>query len=277
MVTKEQLESPHTPTWCPGCGNHLIWLCLKNALVHLGYPHEEYVIVYGIGCCSNMCNTLTLYGFEGLHGRAIPVAEAIKMVNPKLKVIVVAGDGDVLGEGLNHFITAIRGNHDVTLIIHDNRVYGLTTGQASPTSPKGYKAKSTPFGTIELPVNPVALALAADTTFVARGFSADPRQLTELMVEAIKHRGFSVLDVLQNCATFNKVNDVVWFKQHTYKANHDTTDKLAAFKVALDEEKLATGIFYQETREAYDEDLFVHGVVDADLDVDISDTMNEFT
>jgi len=276
MVTKEQLEA-FKPTWCPGCGDHGIWLCLKNALVQLNYPQEELVIVYGIGCSGNMCTTLNVYGFEGLHGRGLPVAEAVKMVNPKLKVIVVAGDGDTMGEGLNHFITALRGNHDITLILHDNRVYGLTTGQTAPTSSKGYKSKSTPAGSIETPVKPLAIALAADTSFVCRGFSADPVQLTALMVEAIKHRGFSVVDILQNCATFNKVNDVLWFKNHTYKATHDPTNKIEAFKVALDEEKLATGIIYQDKREAYDQDLKTHGVVDSSLDVDITETMNEFT
>ena len=277
MVTKDELLSPFKPNWCPGCGDTTIWLSLKNALVQLGLKQEAFVIVYGIGCSGNMCTVIKGYGFEGLHGRPIPVAEAIKMVNPKLKVIVVAGDGDTLGEGLNHFITACRGNHDITLIIHDNRVYGLTTGQAAPTAPKGYKSKSTPAGTIEVPVKPLALAIAADATWAARGFSADPLQLQQLMVEAVQHRGFSLLDVLQNCATFNKVNDVTWFKEHTYKATHDPKDRAAAFVAALDENKLATGLIYTSEREAYDEDLEARGVVDADLaKVDITETMNEF-
>lgn len=277
MITKEDLASPLKPTWCPGCGDTAIWLSLKNALIQLGLKQEEVVIVYGIGCSGNMCNVIRGYGFEGLHGRALPVAEAIKMTNPRLKLIVVAGDGDTLGEGLNHFITACRGNHDVTLIIHDNRVYGLTTGQAAPTSPKGYKSKSTPDGTIETPLKPLALALAADASWISRGFSADPLQLTQLIVDAVKHRGFSIIDVLQNCATFNKVNDITWFKEHTYKASHDPKDKAAAYNVAQDQERLATGLIYTDGREPYDADLQEHSILNDDLaNIDLTETMEEF-
>jgi 2-oxoglutarate/2-oxoacid ferredoxin oxidoreductase subunit beta len=284
MISKDELLSPHKPTWCPGCGDFGIWLSLKQALTQIDAKHEDVVIVYGIGCSGNMCMTIHGYGFEGLHGRGIPVSEAIKMVNNKLKVIVVAGDGDTYGEGMNHFLTGIRGNHDVTLIVHDNRVYGLTTGQASPTSEKGYKSKSTPAGTIEVPVNPLALAIVAGGTFVARGFSADPQQLTKLIVDAINHRGFSLVDVMQNCATFNKINTVQWFKEHSYHVEdqgHDPSDKWAALKRALDEENLATGIIYREdVRESYDADLPPDEkapLVDHDISkIDISETMETF-
>ncbi len=280
MITKDELASPHKPTWCPGCGDFGIWLALKNALTQLDLKHEEVVIAYGIGCCSNMCNTLTCYGLECLHGRPIPVAEGVKMANPRLKVIVVAGDGDTFGEGLNHFIAGLRANHDVTLIVHDNRVYGLTTGQTSPTSGKGYKSKSTPQGVIEVPIKPMALAVAAGATWAARGFSANPLQLTALIKEAIGHRGFSVVDVLQNCATFNKVNDVTWFKEHTYDAEHDVTDPTQALTVALDEERLATGVIFRSDRESYDEGLTAdreRPIVDHDIsDVDISESVAQF-
>ncbi len=283
MITKEDLATPVKPTWCPGCGDFGIWLAVKQALMQLDAKHEDVVIVYGIGCSGHMCNFVRGYGFEGLHGRPIPVAEGIKLANKKLKVIVVTGDGDTYGEGMNHFISGIRGNHDVTLIVHDNRVYGLTTGQASPTAEKGYKSKSTPTGQIEVPVNPIALAVAQDGSFVARGFSADPQQLIKLIVAGVQHKGFSVIDVLQNCATFNKVNTVTWFKEHTYKLEdegHDPRDKVAAFTRAIDETRLATGIFYQDEREPYDQDVpGERGVplVDHDLsEADITRTMNEF-
>ena len=280
MITKEDLETPGKPTWCPGCGDFGIWLSLKNAIMQLDCKHEDLVVVYGIGCSGNMCSYLHAYGFEGLHGRGIPVAEAIKLANPKLKVIVVAGDGDTYGEGMNHFLTGVRGNHDVTLIVHDNRVYGLTTGQASPTSDHGYKSKSTPAGTIEVPVNPLALAISQGGTFVSRGFSADPQQPTALIVRAVQHRGFALVDVLQNCATFNKVNTVTWFKEHTYRLEekgYAPSDRFAALKLSMDEERLATGVLYEEQRQSYDEAANDGGIVDADITkVDVTKTMESF-
>ena len=258
MITKDELASPVKPTWCPGCGNFGIFLSLKNALTQLNVDIEDVAIVCGIGCHGHACSFLSGYVFEGLHGRPIPVAEGIKLANKKLKVIVIAGDGDTYGEGMAHFIAGVRGNHDVTLLVHDNRVYGLTTGQTSPTSAKGYKSKSTPSGVIEVPVNPVALAVTQGGGFVAQGFSADPQQLTDIIIKAIAHRGFSVVNILQNCATFNKVNTVTWFKEHTYKVEtvkHNPSDKMAALALAFNTDKLPTGIIYQDAREAYDEDL----------------------
>ncbi len=282
-MRKEDLSTPVKPTWCPGCGNHGIFLAVKEAIVQLGIPHEKLVCTFGIGCFGHMCNFLQGYMFEGLHGRSIPVAEAIKLANKELTVIAFGGDGDTYGEGLNHFITGVRANHDVTLIVHDNRVYGLTTGQASPTSEKGYKAKSTPAGVIEEPVNPVALALANKGTFVARGFSGDLRQLVSLIVAGVRHRGFSVIEVLQNCATWNKVNTVRWYKEHVYKLEddgHDPSDRLAALARALDEERLATGIFFQGERRPYHDELRVEGgepLVNHDIsNVEIGGTMEQF-
>ncbi len=283
MIPKESLETPIKPTWCPGCGDYGIWLALKQALTQLDLEHEDVVIVYGIGCHGHMCTAIRVYGFEGLHGRPIPVAEGIKLANRRLTVVVVAGDGDTYGEGLNHFLAGVRGNHDVTLIVHDNQIYGLTTGQASPTSAKGTKSKSTPTGSIEVPVNPIALAIAQGGSFVARGFSADQQQLIGLIKAGIKHRGFSVIDVLQNCATFNKVNTVTWYKEHTYKLEergHDPTNKLQALALALDLEQLGTGIFYQDAREPYDEEVPAeHGdpLPDRDVgDVDITKSLDQF-
>lgn len=259
MIKQGELTTPEKPTWCPGCGNFSIWASVKQALTRIKINLKDVVITYGIGCSGHACNVIRSYGFEGLHGRPIPVAEGVKLTNKDLKVLVMAGDGDTLGEGLNHFITGIRGNHDVTLIIHDNRVYGLTTGQASPTADKGYKSKSTPDGVIEVPVNPIALAIAQGGSFVARGSTSDPKQLADLIVKGVNHRGFSVIDVLQNCATFNKVNTIQWFREHIYKLEdvkgYKPNDRIEAMKHALRTDKIATGIFYQDKRESYDEDL----------------------
>jgi len=283
MIPKEALETGLKPTWCPGCGDYGIWLAVKQALAQLDIKHEDIFITYGIGCHGHMCNHVKAYGLEGLHGRPIPVAEGVKLANRKLKVIVIAGDGDTYGEGLNHFLMGIRGNHDITLIVHDNQIYGLTTGQASPTSAKGTKSKSTPTGSIEVPVNPIALAIAQGGSFVARGFSADPQQLIGLIKAGVAHKGFSVIDVLQNCATFNKVNTVTWYKEHTSRLEekkHDPHDKIKAMRLALDPNHLWTGIIYQDAREAYDEDVPAERgepIIDHDLkNIDISESVKQF-
>jgi 2-oxoglutarate ferredoxin oxidoreductase subunit beta len=247
------------PTWCPGCGDFSIWLALKNALVKNDVPLERICIVYGIGCHGHMCCYLNVYGFEGLHGRPIPVAEGIKIANDSLRVIVIAGDGDTYGEGMNHFISGLRGNHDVTMIVHNNMVYGLTTGQTSPTSLKGYKSKSTPDGVIEVPVNPIVLALAAGGGFVSRGFSGNVNHLTDLISTGMAHRGFAFIDVLQNCVSFNNVNTIAWFNQRVYdlaKEGHDTSDKTKAMAKAFEfGDRIPIGIFYQDKRETYEDDL----------------------
>lgn len=247
--TQASLKSPIFPTWCPGCGDFGIWASLKQAIVDLAIPEEQLVIVYGVGCSGNMADFNRVYGFHALHGRGIANAEAIKLANHDLKVIVIAGDGDTYGEGMNHFLTAVRGNHDITLIIHDNQVYGLTTGQNSPTTAKGTKTKSSPLGVVDEPVNPLALALSAQATFVARGYAGRIPQLTELMKAAIQHEGMSVLDVFQPCVTFNAVNTHQWFQTRVYDMQaegHNTEDKVAAWQKSWEIDRLGTGIFYQD-------------------------------
>lgn len=249
--TQQTLKSPIFPTWCPGCGDFGIWASLKQAIVDLALPEEQLVIVYGVGCSGNMADFNRVYGFHALHGRAIPDAEGIKLANHDLKVIVIAGDGDTYGEGLNHFLTAIRGNHDITLIIHDNQVYGLTTGQNSPTTAKGTKTKSNPLGVVDQPVNPVAFALSADATFVARGYAGKIPHLTNLMKQAIQHPGTSVLDVFQPCVSFNKVNTHQWFQTKIYdlqEKGHDTSDKVSAWQKSYETEGLPIGLFYQDDK-----------------------------
>lgn len=256
MVELKDLETGEKPTWCPGCGDYGIWLAVKKAIVELDLDPENTLIVYGIGCSGHMCNYVKTYGFEGLHGRPIPVAVAAKMANHKTNVIVVAGDGDTYGEGINHLTSAMRGNHDITVIVHNNKVYGLTTGQASPTSDHHYKSKSTPRGMIEMPVNPMALGIASNASFLAKGFSGDVEFLKETIKEAITHKGFALVDVFQNCISFNHVNTVMWYKDRVYHvAKHDVTSKVAAFRLALKEDKLPIGVLYKNPRPTYEDEL----------------------
>lgn len=247
--TNQTLHSPISPTWCPGCGDFGIWASLRQAITQLAILEEQLVLVYGVGCSGNMADFNRVYGFHALHGRAIANAMGIKLANHKLKIIVIAGDGDTYGEGMNHFMTALRGNHDVTLIVHDNQVYGLTTGQAAPTTMKNMKTKSTPLGVVDQPVNPIALGLSADATFIARGYAGKIPHLTELMKQAIMHEGISLLDVFQPCQTFNKLNTHQWFQTKVYdlqQEDHDTNNKALSWQKSFEIDRLPIGVFYQD-------------------------------
>lgn len=257
MVNIADFTTPHFPNWCPGCGDFGIWAAVKSALTRLGWGPSDVVIVYGIGCHGHLVNFLKSYAFEALHGRPIPTAEGIKLANKRLNVLVVAGDGDTFGEGTNHLLHAARRNHDITVIVHDNQVYGLTTGQTSPTSLKGFKTKSTPFGVLEEAVNPMSLVLAGGATFVARGFAGDINLTSELIVQGVMHKGFSYIDVYQPCVTFNHENTYQWFRDRIYKleATYNRQDKSAAFAKALEIAKLPLGVFYEEERTIYEEEI----------------------
>lgn len=254
-VDQVNLYDPKSPTFCPGCGDYGIWAGLKTAISKLGWGTHNYVIVYGVGCSGNMTDFIKSHGFHSLHGRALPNAEGIKLANHNLKVVCVVGDGDCYGEGGNHLIHAMRGNADIKVIVHDNRVYGLTTGQSAPTSPKGYKSKSTPQGVIEYPVNPLTLAVTQGASFVAQGFAADVPYLIELMKEAFSHKGFSLLNVLQPCVTFNKVNTYDYYRQRVYKVeleNHHPTDILKALEITLgNNDRIPLGVIYKVSRLTY--------------------------
>ncbi len=250
------------PIWCPGCGDYGILEALKRALATLSIPNEDVVVVSGIGCSSQLPHFLKTYGIHGIHGRAIPIATGVKLANPKLHVIVVGGDGDGYGIGLNHMIHAARRNVGVTYIVSNNQVYGLTTGQTSPTTLRGVKTKTTPWGSIDEPVNPLTLALAAGATFVARGFSGDVQHLVELFTEAISHKGFALVDVLSPCVTFNKVNTYEWFRARVYKLdNHNAADYLEAYRRALEWPTLSPtgripiGLFYRSKKPTYEEEI----------------------
>lgn len=246
----DSFKTGFLPTWCPGCGDFGIWMALKNALTHLDIGPDDALLVYGIGCHGNMSSWMRTYAVEGLHGRALPLAQGAKLANHALPVIVIAGDGDCLGEGGNHFIHAAKRNPDITVIIHDNQVYGLTTGQASPTAKDNLKTKSTPEGASEDPINPLTLALVSGATFVARGFAGDIPGLTKLIVAAVRHKGFSVLDVLQPCVTFDHVHTFPWYRQRLYPLDsslYGRDNMLAAIEKSLEwGEKIPVGLFYEK-------------------------------
>lgn len=256
-MSVDSLKTSFLPTWCPGCGDFGIWKSLQDALAQLGIGTDDGLVIYGIGCHGNMYDWMNIYGFSSLHGRALAVAQGVKLANHKLPVIVISGDGDCLGEGGNHFIHAAKRNPDITVMIHDNQVYGLTTGQASPTAKQGFKTKSTPEGVVDEPVNPLLLGLSAGATFVARGFAGDITGLTKLMVEAITHKGFSVVDILQPCVTFDKVHTYPWYRQRVYKledAGYVPDNKIKAIEKAMEwEEKIPIGVFFKEQKPTSEE------------------------
>lgn len=256
----KDFETTYKPTWCPGCGNHSMWIAMRGALAELGLKPENIMIFYGIGCSGNGVNFTKSYAWHSLHGRAVPSAVGAKLANKDLTVIVMAGDGDAYGEGLGHFLHAIRGNADITYVVHDNQVYGLTTGQAAPTAERGYKAKSTPSGIIEVPVNPTSLALANGGSFVSRGFAGDAKHLKELFKQAILHKGFSFVDVFQPCVTFNKVNTFSWFYDRVYNLDEDASYKNSDIKAAFERtqewgKKIPYGIIYKNQRPTYGSNL----------------------
>jgi 2-oxoglutarate ferredoxin oxidoreductase subunit beta len=249
-ITNAMLATKYVPTWCPGCGNFGIWLALREAFARVGTGPSDGLVVYGVGCHGNMYDWMNMYGIVGLHGRTLPVAQGAKLANHALNVVAVSGDGDGLGEGGNHFIHAAKRNPDVTLVLHDNELYSLTTGQASPTAKPGFITKSTPKGVVDPPINPLVLAIAAGATFVSRGFSGDVPGLTKLMVEAMNHKGFALVDVLQPCVTFNKDHTYDWYRQRVYQLEGYTPDnKLKAIEKAMEwGDKIPCGIFYREER-----------------------------
>ena len=250
MVDNDEYGSYET-AWCPGCGNHAILEAVKKALAASRKKPNEVLFVSGIGQAAKAPHYLNANVFNGLHGRSLPVATGSKLANPKLTVIVESGDGCIYGEGGNHFLAAIRRNIDVTLLVHDNQVYGLTKGQASPTSPEGFVTKAQPQGVTSTPFNPVAVAVAMSAGFVARGFSGEIDHLSALVQQGISHRGFAMIDVLQPCISFNKSNTFAWYKKRCYalSSSHDATDWETAIKVAYEwGDKIPIGVIYRNDR-----------------------------
>lgn len=247
-----EFDTHNKSTWCPGCGDFGIWISLKNALKNLNLGPSDVTIVYGIGCHGNMYNWMRTYAVEGLHGRALPLAQGLKLANHKLPVICIVGDGDCIGEGGNHFIHAAKRNPNITVIIHDNQLYSLTTGQASPTANQGFKTKTTPEGAIDEPLNPLVLALSSGATFVSRAFAGDSPHLSGMIAEGISHPGFSVVDVLQPCVTFDKVHTYAWYRSRIYdlvKEGFKTNDRAQSLIKALEwGERIPVGKFFEQIK-----------------------------
>jgi len=283
MVTMQDLATPATNTWCPGCGNFGILMAMKRAIVQLGLEREKVVAVTGIGCHGKMTNYIKVNGIHVIHGRVLPVATAIKLANRELTVIGFAGDGDAFNIGMGHFSHAARRNPDITLVVHDNLIYGLTTGQTSPTSKRGLKTKSTPRGVFEVAVNPITQALASDASFVARGYAGDMQHLTELFKEAITFPGFAMVDVLQPCVAWNRINTYDFYKERVYKLeeDHDPTDLMKAYERGMEwGDRIPIGVFYKVERPVYRENFPVlkrAPLVRQKLDgIDISGLLKEF-
>jgi len=268
--------------WCPGCGNFGIMAGLEKAFEQLGLDPNQIMVAYGIGCHGHMANYLRVYNFETIHGRTLPVATGANLANKKLKVIAIGGDGDQLGEGGNHLIHASRRNPDITCLIHNNQIYSLTVGQASPTSEKGMKTKTTPQGVVDPQLNPLALGIAAGATFVARSFSGDIPHLTDILTRAISHKGFSLVDILQPCVSLNFTNTSAWYRERIYKlaeTDYMPNDKNLAFQKAQEwGEKIPVGVFYQEKRLVLGDQLLDNEMVLANqpLETSIKDLLKEF-
>jgi len=259
MVSMKDLDTSHKNTWCPGCGNFGILSAFKGALAELNLEREQAVVVSGIGCHGKIADYVNVNTFHGIHGRVLPVATGIKLANPDLAVFGFSGDADCYDEGWDHFCHAVRRNIDVTLIVHNNMILGLTTGQTTATSQAGFKTKSTPFGSTTPPLNPIAHALVSNGSFVARGFAGDPKHLQRLIVEAAKHKGFNYIDVFQPCVTFNYLNTYDWFRQRIYKledTGHDIANRQKALEKSFEwGERIPIGVFYKDERPTFRDNL----------------------
>ncbi|MCK2157805.1 2-oxoacid:ferredoxin oxidoreductase subunit beta [Exiguobacterium sp. 17-1] len=250
MATFKDFRNDVKPNWCPGCGDFSIQAAIQRAVANVGLEPEELALISGIGCSGRISGYINTYGFHGVHGRSLPIAQGVKMANRELTVIASGGDGDGFAIGMGHTIHAFKRNVDMTYIVMDNQIYGLTKGQTSPTSALGFKTKSTPKGSIEKSVSPVELALTAGATFVAQSFSNDLKGLTSLIEQATQHKGFAFINVFSPCVTFNKVNTYDWFKQNLTKLDdledYDATDLDVAKRVVHEHNGLVMGLIYQE-------------------------------
>src|SRR5712675_1421293 len=249
QLTKETYRGRIHPDWCPGCGDFSVLAALQTAMFELGLQPHQTCVISGIGCSSNLPGYVNTYGMHTLHGRAVPVASGVQLANHKLKVIVTGGDGDGYGIGCNHLIHCMRRNYDLTYVVMNNQIYGLTTGQCSPTSLKGAKTKSTPYGNVENPINPLALALAGGATYIARGFSGNQKMLSELIAGGLRHRGFALIDVFSPCVTYNKDNTYQFFRPRVKdlaELKHDPTDFHAAMDRAMQwGDEIPIGLFWK--------------------------------
>lgn len=249
MATFKDFRNDVKPNWCPGCGDFSVQSAIQRAAANLGLEPHELAVISGIGCSGRISGYIHSYGFHGTHGRALPLAQGVKMANRNLTVIAAGGDGDGFAIGMGHTVHAIRRNIDITYIVMDNQIYGLTKGQTSPRSAAGFQTKSMPQGSIEPALSPLEIALSAGATFVAQSFSSDLKELTSLIEEGIKHKGFSLINVFSPCVTYNKVNTYEWFKERLVKVSdiegYDPSDRAMAMQTVMKYDGLVTGLIYQ--------------------------------
>lgn len=255
MNPKNKFTKGVKTSWCPGCGNFGIQNALKEALDERGLEPSDVLLISGIGQAAKMPHFINSHGLNGLHGRALPMALGARVANKKLKIIVVSGDGDTYGEGGNHFIHNIRRNLDIVHIVHDNQIYGLTKGQASPTTAVGQKTTLQTDGVINEPLSPLALAISLDASFVARSFSGDQKHLKEMILAALDHKGYALIDVFQPCVSFNKVNTNEWYKERAYYLEdaYDDSDRIKAFEKSLEfgDTGIPLGILYRKNKQCF--------------------------
>ncbi|AGT31614.1 2-oxoacid ferredoxin oxidoreductase subunit beta [Geobacillus genomosp. 3] len=253
MATFKDFRNDVKPNWCPGCGDFSVQAAIQRAAANLGLEPHQLAVISGIGCSGRISGYIHAYGFHGTHGRALPLAQGVKMANRDLTVIAAGGDGDGFAIGMGHTVHAIRRNIDITYIVMDNQIYGLTKGQTSPRSAAGFKTKSTPQGSIEPALSPLEIALSAGATFVAQSFSSDLKELTSLIEEGVKHKGFSLINVFSPCVTYNKVNTYEWFKEHLLKVNdiegYDPSNREMAMQTVMKYNGLVTGLIYQNNEQ----------------------------
>lgn len=262
MATFKDFRNNIKPNWCPGCGDFSIQAAIQRAAANVGLEPENLAVISGIGCSGRISGYINAYGLHGIHGRALPIAQGVKLANRDLTVIASGGDGDGFAIGMGHTVHAIRRNINITYIVMDNQIYGLTKGQTSPRSGEGFKTKSTPEGSVESTLSPLEIALASGATFVAQSFSSDIKQLTSLIEQGIQHEGFSLINVFSPCVTFNKVNTYDWFKEHIINLDtvpdYDPSNRALAMSKLMETGSMITGLIYQNQQKKSYENL-IHG------------------
>lgn len=253
VATAQQYKTAVHPVWCPGCGDFGVLTAIYNALAKLVLDPKKVVMIAGIGCSGRLAGYVKSYGFHVVHGRTLPTAMGVKLANPDLEVLAVGGDGDGFGIGGGHIPHIARRNVDICYLVMDNQTYGLTKGQYSPTSPQGLKTGSSPYGNVDEPINPIALTIAYNASFVARGYSGRPQELVDLIVQAITHKGFAFIDVISPCVTFYNTYKEIPPRIALIPPDHNPSDRVAAFRLANDADKTYLGVFYKTDRPSFEE------------------------
>ncbi|WP_080838830.1 2-oxoacid:ferredoxin oxidoreductase subunit beta [Cohnella massiliensis] len=280
MATFKEFRNNIKPNWCPGCGDFSVQAAIQRAAANVGLEPEQLAVISGIGCSGRISGYINAYGLHGIHGRALPIAQGVKLANRELTVIASGGDGDGFAIGMGHTVHAIRRNLDITYIVMDNQIYGLTKGQTSPRSAEGFKTKSTPEGSIESTLSPLEIALSAGATFVAQSFSSDLKQLTSLIEAGMRHKGFSLINVFSPCVTFNKINTYDWFKENVVNLeqfeDYDPSNRIAAMTKIMETGGMLTGLIYQDTTRKSYEDMAVGFKQDALAKQDLRLSKDEF-